>query len=72
MKKTILSGLLAISLLALLTACGENKTPAVSENEESTSDCCKTATEEAEKDDCCETEEPQTTETASQIPDCCG
>ena len=83
MKKTFTAGLLAVFILTLFTACGENKGHADTGSSAGTKDCCESSIAENEnskaKNDCCSADSSSSGESAetentddSAVPDCCG
>lgn len=83
MKKTLTAVLLALLILTLFSACGEDKGHSDTGSFVGTNDCCKSNISEKEngtaKNDCCRTDsnssdkssEPEN-EDDSAVPDCCG
>lgn len=77
MKKTIIAVLLALSMLMLLTGCGEENGLSDERTASSINDCCEE--NDKAKNDCCSTDEDSSNEQSesentadTEIPDCCG
>ena len=75
MKKTLTAVLLALLILTLFTACGEDKGHSDTGSSVGTNDCCESGISEKEnsttKNDCCSADETENADD-SAVPDCCG
>lgn len=83
MKKTLTAVLLALLILTLFSACGEDTGHSNTGSSVGTNDCCESSISDKEnskaKNDCCSadsntSDESSETENAddSAVPDCCG